>query len=65
LGAGISLTPPCIGVITTVSVLGLIGFGAGVVLLPDVYLIGSLTMLVSLIFLVRKVATLRRDGCEY
>ncbi len=64
LGAGISLTPPCIGVITTVSVLGLIGFGAGVVLLPYVYLIGSLTMLVSLIFLVRKVATLRRNGCD-
>ncbi len=44
-----------IGVITTVSVLGLLGFGAGVVILPYVYLLGSLIMLLSLVFLVRKV----------
>jgi hypothetical protein len=55
LAAGISLTPPCIGVITTVSILGFLGFGAGVVILPYVYLLGSLIMLVSLVFLVRKV----------
>lgn len=55
LTAGISLTPPCIGVITTVSILGLLGFGAGVVILPYLYLFGSLIMLVSLVFLVRKV----------
>jgi hypothetical protein len=56
LATGISLTPPCIGVVTTVSVLGLVGFGAGVVILPYVYLVGSLIMLVSLVLLVRKVA---------
>jgi hypothetical protein len=56
LATGISLTPPCIGVVTTVSVLGLVGFGAGVAILPYVYLAGSLTMLVSLVLLVRKVA---------
>lgn len=56
LTAGISLTPPCIGVVTTVSVLGLVGFGAGVVILPYVYLVGSLIMLLSLALLVRKVA---------
>jgi hypothetical protein len=55
LATGISLTPPCIGVITTVSVLGLLGFGAGVVILSYVYLLGSLIMLLSLVFLVRKV----------
>jgi hypothetical protein len=55
LAAGISLTPPCIGVITTVSILGLLGFGAGVVILPYLYLVGSLIMLVSVMFLVRKV----------
>jgi hypothetical protein len=55
LATGISLTPPCIGVVTTVSVLGLVGFGAGVVILPYVYLVGSVIMLLSLVFLVRKV----------
>jgi hypothetical protein len=34
LTAGISLTPPCRGVVTTVSVLGLLGLGAGVVIRP-------------------------------
>lgn len=52
---GISLTPPCIGVVTTVSLLGLAGFGVGVALLPYLYLLGSLTMLLSLILLVRRV----------
>ncbi len=56
LATGISLTPPCIGVVTTVSVLGLVGFTAGVVILPYVYLVGSLIMLLSLALLVRKVA---------
>ncbi len=56
LATGISLTPPCIGIVTTVSLVGLVGFGAGVVVLPYVYLAGSLTMLLSLIFLVRRVA---------
>ncbi len=56
LATGISLTPPCIGVVTTVSVLGLVGFGAGVVILPYVYLVGSLMMLSSLVLLVRRVA---------
>lgn len=61
LATGISLTPPCIGVVTTVSLLGLVGFGAGVVVLPYVYLAGSLTMLLSLIFLIRRVAP---DGSD-
>ncbi len=56
LATGISLTPPCIGAVTAVSILGLAGFGAGVVILPYVYLIGSLIMLLSLVVLVRKVA---------
>lgn len=56
LATGISLTPPCIGVVTTVSVLGLVGFGAGVVILPYVYIAGSAIMLLSLVFLVRRVA---------
>ena len=55
LATGISLTPPCIGVVTTVSVLGLLGFGAGVVILPYVYLVGSAIMLLSLILLVRRL----------
>jgi hypothetical protein len=55
LATGISLTPPCIGVVTTVSILGLVGFTAGMVIMPYVYLVGSLIMLVSLVFLVRKV----------
>ncbi len=55
LATGIALTPPCIGVVTTVSVLGLVGFGAGVVILPYVYLAGSLIMLLSLILLVRRI----------
>jgi hypothetical protein len=55
LATGISLTPPCIGVITTVSVLALLGFGAGVAILQYVYLLGSLIMLLTLVFLVRKV----------
>jgi len=38
-----------------VSILGLLGFGAGVVILPYLYLVGSLIMLVSLVFLVRRV----------
>ncbi len=57
LATGISLTPPCIGVVTTVSVLGLVGFGAGVAILPYVYFVGSLIMLLSLVILVRKVAS--------
>ncbi len=57
LATGISLTPPCIGVVTTVSVLGLVGFGAGVAILPYVYFLGSLIMLLSLVILVRKVAS--------
>jgi hypothetical protein len=55
LATGISLTPPCIGVVTTVSVLGLVGFTGGVVILPYLYLVGSLIMLLSLVLLVRKV----------
>ncbi len=55
LATGISLTPPCIGVVTTVSLLGLVGFGAGMVILPYVYLVGSLIMLLSLVLLVRRV----------
>ncbi len=54
LATSISLTPPCIGVVTTISLLSLLGFGAGVVLLPYLYLIGSLLMLVSLVFLVQR-----------
>jgi hypothetical protein len=56
LATGISLTPPCIGVVTTVSLLGLVGFGAGIVILPYLYLIGSLIMLFSLALLVRRVS---------
>lgn len=56
LATGISLTPPCIGVVTTVSLLGLVGFGAGVVILPYVYLAGSVIMLLSLVLLVTRVA---------
>lgn len=55
LATGISLTPPCIGVVTTVSILGLVGFGAGVVILPYVYLVGSAIMLLSLVLLVRRI----------
>jgi len=54
LATSISLTPPCIGVVTTISLLSLVGFGAGVVILPYLYLIGSVLMLVSLVFLVRR-----------
>jgi hypothetical protein len=54
LATSISLTPPCIGVVTTISLLSLVGFGAGAVLLPYLYLIGSLLMLVSLVFLVQR-----------
>ncbi len=54
LTTSISLTPPCIGVVTTISLLSLVGFGAGVAILPYLYLIGSVLMLVSLIFLVRR-----------
>ncbi len=56
LATGISVTPPCVGIVTTVSVLGLAGFTAGLVILPYVYLVGSLLMLLSLALLVRKVA---------
>jgi len=56
LATGVSVTPPCVGVVTTVSVLGLVGFTAGLVILPSLYLIGSLLMLLSLVLLVRKVA---------
>jgi hypothetical protein len=56
LATGISMTPPCVGVVTTVSVFGLIGFTAGLAILPYVYLVGSLLMLLSLALLVRKVA---------
>jgi hypothetical protein len=52
--AGISLTPPCIGVVTTVSLLGLAGFGAAVVILPYVYVAGLVLMLLSLTLLVRR-----------
>jgi hypothetical protein len=51
---GISLTPPCIGVVTTVSLLGLAGFGAAVVILPYVYAAGLALMLLSLTLLVRR-----------
>ncbi len=54
LTTSISLTPPCIGVVTTISLLSLVGFGAGVAILPYLYLIGSVLMLVSLIFLARR-----------
>ncbi len=54
LATSISLTPPCIGVVTTISLLSLVGFGAGVVILPYLYLIGSVLMLVSLVFLVQR-----------
>jgi hypothetical protein len=52
--AGISLTPPCIGVVTTVSLLGLAGFGAAVAILPYVYDAGLVLMLMSLMLLVRR-----------
>ncbi len=52
LTTSISLTPPCIGVVTTISLLSLVGFGAGVLIVPYLYLIGSVLMLVSLVFLV-------------
>jgi len=54
LATSISLTPPCIGVVTTISLLSLVGFGASVVILPYLHLIGSVLMLVSLIFLVQR-----------
>lgn len=55
LATGISLTPSCIGVVTTESILGLVGFGAGIAILPYVYFVGSLIMLLSLVILMRKV----------
>ena len=54
LATSISLTPPCIGVVTTISLLSLVGFGAGMVILPYLYLIGSVLLLVNLVFLVQR-----------
>jgi hypothetical protein len=54
LATSISLTPPCIGVVTTISLLSLVGFGADAVILPYLNLNGSVFMLVSLVFLVQR-----------